>query len=283
MTATIERPSALGGAIAPIASGFDRQLSSRVPLRRAASDIAAMAWRHLVKMFRQPEQFFDVALQPVVFTLMFTYVFGGAIAGDVASYLPYLLPGIMVQSVVTTSMVTGAKLREDMDKGVFDRFKSLPMARIAPLAGALLADTLRYVLAALVTLAVGFAIGYRPEGGVAGVAAASLLVVIVAWAVSWIFALLGVVARSASTVQGLSMAVLFPLTFISNAYVPVETMPGWLQSFVHVNPISHLISAARELTMSGHWGMDVVWSLMGAAGLVAVFAPITLRAYRRRA
>jgi ABC-2 type transport system permease protein len=247
------------------------------------SNTMTMAWRHLVKMLRTPEQFSDVALQPILFTCMFTFVFGGAVAGDTASYLPFFIPGVLVQSVITTSIVTGTQLREDMDKGVFDRFKSLPMARIAPLAGALTADMVRYVGASIVTFAVAFPLGFRAGGGAVGVVGAAALVIVVAWAISWIFALLGVLARSAATVQGLSMAILFPLTFVSNAFVPVETMPGWLQGFVRVNPVSHLVSAARDLTGSGSVGIDVIWSLVGAAAIVAVFAPLTVRAYRRKA
>src|SRR5215831_5214144 len=185
-----------------------------------------MAYRGLLRMRRTPEQFGDVLLQPVLFTLMFTYIFGGAIAGDVKSYLPFLIPGILVQSVITTSVVTGVQLREDMDKGVFDRFRSLPIARAAPLAGALLADTIRYGIATLVTFLTGFAIGWRPAGGIAGVLLAGLLVIACSWAISWIFALFGVMARTAGTVQGLSFLILFPLTFLSNAFVPPGRCPA---------------------------------------------------------
>jgi daunorubicin/doxorubicin transport system permease protein len=241
-----------------------------------------MAWRGLLRMRRTPEQFGDVLLQPVLFTLMFTYIFGGAIAGGVKSYLPFLVPGILVQSVVTTSVVTGVQLREDMDKGVFDRFRSMPIARAAPLAGALLADTIRYAIATLVTFLTGFAIGWRPEGGIAGVILAGLLVIACSWAVSWIFALFGVMARTAGTVQGLSFMLLFPLTFLSNAFVPARTLPGWLQGFVAVNPVSHLVTAARELTSTVSPGPDVWWALLGAAAIVVVFAPLTVRAYMRK-
>jgi ABC-2 type transport system permease protein len=241
-----------------------------------------MAYRGLLKIKRTPEQLFDVTLQPIIFTLMFTYIFGGAISGDVVSYLPVIIPGILVQTVITTSIVTGVQLREDMDKGVFDRFKSLPIARIAPLAGALLADTVRYTIATVLTFAMGYIMGYRPDGGLGNVAIAALLVIICSWSISWIFAFFGVIARTASSVQGISMIVLFPLTFLSNAFVPVDTMPGWLQWFVKVNPISHLVTAVRELANSGTVGWDLGISLIGAAVIVAVFAPITVRAYMRR-
>ncbi|WP_068160039.1 ABC transporter permease [Rhodococcus phenolicus] len=254
-----------------------------VGLRDTVSQSLTMAYRGLVKVKHNPEQLFDVVLQPIIFTVMFTYIFGGAISGDVGSYLPIIIPGILVQTVITASIVTGTQLREDMDKGVFDRFKSLPIARISPLVGALLSDVVRYAIATTITFGVGFAMGFRPEGGVFGVLLAGLLVIVCAFAISWIFALMGVLMRKASAVQGISMLVLFPLTFMSNAFVPADTMPGWLQSFVNVNPVSHLVTAVRELVGSGHVGIHVLWSLLGAAIVVAIFAPLTVRAYMRNA
>jgi ABC-2 type transport system permease protein len=250
-------------------------------LTQVIENSLTMAWRGLLRMRRTPEQFGDVLLQPVLFTLMFTYIFGGAIAGDVKSYLPFFVPGILVQSVVTTSVVTGVQLREDMEKGVFDRFRSMPIARAAPLAGALLTDTIRYAIATLMTFLTGFVIGWRPQG-ITGVILAGVLVIACSWAVSWIFALFGVLARTAATVQGVSFLLLFPLTFLSNAFVPARTLPGWLQGFVAVNPLSHLVTAARELTSTGGTGPDVWWALLGAAAIVVVFAPLTVSAYMRK-
>lgn len=258
------------------------QLSRHTSLSQSIRNSLTMAYRGLLKIRRTPEQLFDVTLQPIIFTLMFTYIFGGAISGDVLSYLPVIIPGILVQTVITTSIVTGVQLREDMDKGVFDRFKSMPIARIAPLAGALLADTVRYTIATLLTFAMGFIMGYRPDGGLGSVALAAVLVIACAWAISWIFAFFGVIARTASSVQGISMIVLFPLTFLSNAFVPVDTMPGWLQWFVNINPISHLVTAVRNLANFGTLGWDAGISLIGAAVIVAIFAPLTVKAYMRR-
>ncbi|HWL12058.1 MAG TPA: ABC transporter permease [Ureibacillus sp.] len=260
-----------------------RQLKNKSNFKQAVRNSLTMAYRGVLKIRRTPEQLFDVTLQPIIFTLMFTYIFGGAIAGDIKSYLPIIIPGILVQTVITGSVVTGTQLREDMDKGVFDRFKSLPIARIAPLAGALLADTIRYTIATTLTFSMGFVLGYRPEGGLGAVVIAGLLVIACAWAISWIFAFFGVIARTASSVQGISMLVLFPLTFLSNAFVPSDTMPNWLQWFVKINPISHLVTAVRELANSGTVGWDLVISLIGAAVIVVVFAPITVRAYMRKA
>ncbi|GIJ00204.1 ABC-2 type transport system permease protein [Sediminihabitans luteus] len=266
-----------------IVPGAQRTLRNRVTPGQTVRDSLAMARRGLIKVRRTPEQLFDVTLQPIIFTVMFTFLFGGAVAGDVASYLPIVIPGILVQTVITTSVVTGVQLREDMDKGVFDRFKSLPIARIAPLAGALLADVLRYLIATTITITMGLVMGWRPGGGFVGVALAGLLVVVCAWSISWIFAFFGVIARSASSVQGISFMVLFPLTFLSNAFVSVDTLPSWLQGFVNVNPVSHLVTAVRELAGSGTLTHEVGIALLGSAVIVAVFAPLAVRAYMRKA
>ncbi|MCW3492403.1 ABC transporter permease [Microbacterium sp. SSM24] len=258
-------------------------LKNHVSLGQSVRNSLTMAGRGLIKIRRTPEQLIDVTVQPIIFTVMFAYIFGGAIAGSVADYLPFLLPGILVQTVITTSVVTGVQLREDMEKGVFDRFRSLPIARVAPLAGALLADTLRYAIATTLTFATGYIMGYRPAAGLGGVLAAGLLVIGAAWALSWIFAFFGVIARTAASVQGISFLILFPLTFLSNAYVPIDTLPPALAWFASINPVSHLVSAARALTMGTDAGADIVATVIGAAVVVAVFAPLTVRAYMRRA
>jgi ABC-2 type transport system permease protein len=270
-------------AIATITPPSERNLKNHVSVRQTLANTVTMAHRGLLKIKRTPEQLFDVTLQPIIFTVMFALLFGGAIAGNVQGYLPELIPGILAQTVITTSVVTGVQLREDMDKGVFDRFKSLPIARIAPLSGALLADTLRYAIATTITFVTGFFMGYHPAAGIGFVVVAGLLVIVCAWAISWIFAFFGVVARTAGSVQGISFLVLFPLTFFSNAFVPVDTLPSWLQTFVNINPVSHLVTAVRDLANHGTFGVDGWWALLGAAVIVAVFAPLTVRAYMRKA
>jgi ABC-2 type transport system permease protein len=245
------------------------------------SQTLIMAWRALKKMRRNPEQFFDVSLQPLLFTAMFAYLFGGAIAGGVHNYLPLLIPGIVAQTVLTTCMSTGVQFREDMDKGVFDRFKSLPIARIAPLAGPMVADLLRYLIAAGLTFVMGVIIGYRPGGGVLGVLGAIVLAVFTGWSLAWIFTWFGTIARNARTVQGLSMLILFPLTFLSNAFVPVATLPGWLQAFVKVNPVSHLVSATRALANNATITSEAGWTVLACLVVIAVFAPLSVRSYRR--
>jgi ABC-2 type transport system permease protein len=269
--------------ISQITPGAERELKNHSSFSMTISNSLTMAYRNLVKIRRTPEQLFDVTLQPIIFTLMFTYIFGGAVAGNVHNYLPIVIPGILVQTVITTSLVTGVQLREDMDKGVFNRFKVMPIARIAPLAGALLADTIRYGIATVLTFVMGYILGYHPGAGLGGVLAGGLLVILFAWCISWIFAYFGIIARTASSVQGISMLILFPLTFLSNAFVPTDTLPGWLKSFVNVNPVSHLVSAIRELANQGTISHDFWLSLIGAVVIVAIFAPLTVRAYMRKA
>jgi ABC-2 type transport system permease protein len=242
-----------------------------------------MARRGLLKVRRTPEQLIDVTLQPILFTLMFTYLFGGAIAGNVHAYLPIIIPGILAQTILTGSVAIGVNLREDMDKGVFDRFRSLPIARIAPLAGALIADTIRYIIVTVLTFSMGYIMGMRPHAGFAGVLEASALVIFFAWCTSWIFAFFGVMAKTATGVQGISMIILFPLTFLSNAFVPVNTLPAPLKWFAGVNPVSHLVNAIRMLLEQGKTGNDFWLSLFGALIIMFVFSIITVKAYTRKA
>ncbi|MCR6030952.1 ABC transporter permease [Nocardioides sp. zg-579] len=246
----------------------------------ATSQALTMAYRGLLRIRHDPQRLFDVVALPVVATVMFANVFGGAVAGGIDEYLPRLVPGVLVQIAVTASVVTGVQLRDDRDRGVFDRFRSLPIARTAPLAGSLLADVVRYVVAVGITVLVGAAMGYRPQSW-AGLALGGLLVVVCAFALSWVFAFLGMVMRSASAVQGASMLVLMPLSFMSNALVPVETMPGWMRAIAEVNPITHMVSAVRALAAGDPAAGPVGWSLLGAGVVLAVMAPLTVRAYVR--
>ncbi|MDN5895354.1 MAG: ABC transporter permease [Nocardioides sp.] len=256
-------------------------LQPRLALRTTLSHTCTMAWRALKKMRRNPEQFMDVTLQPLLFTAMFAYVFGGAISGDVSDYLPALIPGMLAMGSLTACMATGVQLREDMDKGVFDRFRSLPIARIAPLAGPMVADLVRYALAGSLTFIMGAIMGYRPAGGFGGSIAAIGLVMVCGWSMAWIFTWIGTWARSASSVQGVSMMFLFPLTFLSNAFVPADTLPDWLHAFANVNPVSHVVTATRSLANQGAVTAEVGWSLLACAVVVAIFAPLSVRSYKR--
>lgn len=268
--------------IAPAHHIWPGTVTERVTLAQAIRDTLTMARRGLIRMRHNPQQLFDVIVVPIVFTIMFANIFGGAIAGGVQAYLPQLVPGVLVSVAVTSSVVTGVSLREDMDRGVFDRFISLPIARVAPLAGSLTADVVRYVIATVMSLGVGLAMGYRP-GSVLGTAAGIVLVVFCAFAMSWIFALMGVLMSKASAVQGISMLILMPLTFTSNAFVPTTTMPEWMQTLADINPISHLVSSFRALANDGEITAHIGWTLIGAVAIIAIAAPLTLRTYLRHA
>jgi ABC-2 type transport system permease protein len=266
---------------AKIVPGFDRKLKNHTSITANIRNSLTMAYRHLLLIRRNPEQLFDVIIQPILFTLMFTYLFGGAISGNVTSYLPIVIPGIMVQTALTATMGMGVQLNEDMVKGVFNRFKSLPISHEAPITGAAIADLLRYSIATTLTIALGYALGFRCatiEGAVVG----CILIILAAWCISWIFAFMGVIAKSTTTVQGISMAILFPLTFLSNAFVPTSTLPDWLQTFVKLNPVTYLVSAVRQLFSFGTIGNDFWYSLIGIAIVVAIFAPLTIVFYMRK-
>ena len=282
LTTSLDAPTGSDSNISPERPNPALRLRSRVSVLDGVRQTMTLAWRAGLKMRRTPEQFVDVAIQPILFTTMFAYIFGGAISGNVANYLPTFIPGILAMTVLTASMATGVQLREDMDKGVFDRFRSLPIARLAPLAGPMIADLLRYTIAATLTFAVGMAMGYRPGGGVTGVLGAIALVIVTGWSLAWAFTFIGTIARSAQSVQGLSLMILFPLTFLSNAFVPVETLPGWLAGFVRVNPISHVVSAVRELANNGNATSEMGWALLGCAVVVAIFAPLSVMSYQRK-
>ncbi|NCT90544.1 ABC transporter permease [Cellulomonas sp. APG4] len=239
-------------------------------------------WRALLKIKHVPEQLFDVTVSPIIFTLMFTYLFGGAIAGDVQTYLQYLLPGILVQTVLIITVYTGFTMNTDITKGVFDRFRSLPVWRPSPIVGALLGDTVRYSIASTITLGLGFLLGFRAGGGVIGVLSGVVLLLVFAFGLSWIFTALGLVMRSPNAVMGTSMMILMPLTFASNIFADPSTMPGWLQGWVGVNPVSHLVTAVRGLMDGTATFTEVSWALVAAAALTAVVAPLTMRLYRNR-
>lgn len=242
----------------------------------------AFFWRALLKIKHVPEQLFDVTAFPVMFLLMFTYLFGGALAGSTGAYLQQVLPGVLVLTVSMITMYTGLTLNRDVEKGVHDRFRSLPLWRPATLVGPLLADAVRYTLASTIILVLGLVLGFRPGAGVLGVAAAVALLLVFAFSLSWIWTMLSMVMRSENALMGVSMMVLFPLTFISNVFVDPSTMPGWLQAFVEVNPVTILVTATRGLMHGGPVGGDVAIVLAVSAALVAVFGPATMLMYRRR-
>jgi len=238
-------------------------------------------WRGILKVKHVPEQLIDATLTPVLFTLMFTFLFGGAVAGSTREYLQFILPGILVMSVVFTTVYSGVALNTDMTKGVVDRFRSLPIWRPAPLVGAVLGDSVRYLVAATVVVTLGLALGFRPEGGVAGVLAAVALVVVFSFGLAWVFTTVGLLMRSPGAVMNAGFTALFPLTFLSNVFVEPRTLPGWLEAFVDANPITHLVTASRGLMEGDVAAAEIAVVLATAAGLTLVFAPLTTWLYRR--
>jgi ABC-2 type transport system permease protein len=254
--------------------------TARPPRPGPLSAAITFGWRGLLKIKHVPEQLIDATITPVLFLLMFTYLFGGAVAGSTGAYLEYILPGILAQSVLFTCVYSGVSLNTDVTKGVVDRFRSLPIWRPAPLVGAVLGDTARYVLAGTVVVLLGLVMGYRPDGGPGGVLAAIVLVVAFAFGMSWIFTTVGMIMRSPSAVMNTGFMTLFPFIFLSNVFVEPSTLPGWLEAFVDVNPISHLVTAARGLMEGDAAAGDVGLVLGEAAVLTAAFAPLTVRLYR---
>jgi ABC-2 type transport system permease protein len=253
---------------------------ARPPRPSAWSASRTFGWRALLKLKHVPEQLIDVIGLPVIFTLGFTYLFGGALAGSTRAYLQFLLPGTLVMTVVLVTTFSGVTLNTGITSGVFDRFRSLPIWRPAPIVGALLGDTGRYLLASTLVIALGLALGYRPAGGVAAVPVAVALVLGFAFGLSWVWTALGLVLRTPSAVNNLSLLVLFPLTLASNIFVDPETMPGWLQAFIGVNPVTHVVTATRGLLGGTVTAAQVGWVLAASAALTAVFAPLTMHLYR---
>jgi oleandomycin transport system permease protein len=253
-------------------------------MTRLARHSLVLARRNLIGVTRNPEALIDVTLQPIIFLALFTYIFGGAIAhGSQHAYLQYLVPGIIGQTIAFGGVAIGVNLNSDIEKGVFDRFRSLPIARAAPLIGAVFADVVRYLLLCTITLGFAYVLGFRATTNVPAVLAACAIAITFAMCLSWASVLIGMMARTPGAVQGIMMLILFPLTFGSSTFVPVSTLPGWLQSFTKLNPLTHLVSTIRHLMLGGPVTTDLLWTLGWMAGMLAVFVPLALRAYRRRA
>lgn len=248
----------------------------------AVSASLTYGWRALLKIKHIPEQLFDVTVFPIMMTVMFTYIFGGAIAGSVDGYVQWLIPGIFVQTMIMITMYTGLTLNRDISKGVFDRFRSLPTWRPAQLVGALLGDQIRYVLAGTIILIVGFVMGFRPEGGLTGVVMAFVLLLLFSFSLSWVWTVISLLVRTEQAAMGISMFIMMPLTFASNIFVDPETMPSWLQGAVEVNPVSVVVTAIRELMAGmGDFG-SVTLVLVYCAVLIGVFGPVSMYFYNRK-
>jgi len=253
-----------------------------VPRPRVFRNSLTMAWRALLKARHEPELVADAIAIPVLFTLLFTYLFGGALSGSTHQYLRFLLPGTLVMTILLITVSAGLSLNNDRNQGALDRFRSMPVWQPALIIGSLIGDLIRYLVAAALVLGLGLVMGYRPAGGAGGVLLAVALILVFGFSVSWIWTSLGLVLRSAQAVSILSFAVQVPLTFASNVFVNPATLPGWLHAFVNVNPVSHLVTAERAL-MNGTAAVGQVgWVLLASAGLIAVFAPLTMLLYRGR-
>ena len=253
----------------------------RPPPVSAIGAAGAMGWRAMLKIKHVPFQLFDVTVTPIMFTLLFTYMFGGALAGSPSVYLQYLLPGIMVQTIIFMTVYTGVGVNTDIQKGLFDRFRSLPIWQPAPIIGALVGDLVRYSLATTIVIVLGLILGFRPAGGVLGVAAAFGLVLLFALALSWVWIIIAMKVKTPELVMTMSFLFLMPLTFASNIFVGLETMPGWLRAVVEHNPVTRLANASRGLMHGEAVGTDVLWVVGESIALVAVAAPIAMRMYRR--
>jgi oleandomycin transport system permease protein len=254
-----------------------------------------LAKRNLIKLIRTPEQFIDVTLQPIIFLILFYYVLGGALGhslgggpvGTRHGYLEFLLPGLLGQTIAMTSISIGQNMNADIEKGVFDRFRSLPIGRAIPLVGAVLAEFFRYLLVVVITIGFGYILGFRIETNLLDTLAAVGVAICFALAFAWISVWIGMKMRTAGSVQGVMMLIVLPLTFASSTFVPITTMPGWLQAFVKVNPISQVVYAVRGLLTTGSEvpgsvASHVGWTFVWIAGLLLVFFPLAMRAYVRR-
>lgn len=249
---------------------------------RALRHGCTLGWRQLTKIVRNPEQLLDVTLMPIMFVVLFVFIFGGAIGGDWRNYLQYVLPGLLVQSLVFATLGTGTSINTDIDKGIFDRFRALPIARSGPLIGAVLGDLARYTISVIVLVGFAAALGYEFVNGLLPTVLACLLVLAFALCLSWVWVWLGVTMRKPTGVQGAAMLLLFPLTFGSNVFVETETMPAALRAFADVNPVSHLAAATRGLMLDGPVAEPLAWTAVWGIALLVVFVPLALRGYRRR-
>ncbi|MBW1599989.1 ABC transporter permease [Streptomyces sp. JJ38] len=257
--------------------------SGRVRPGAGLRQTGTMAWRSLVSVKHNPLELVDYSITPIMFVFLFTYVFGGQMAGSPEAYLQYALPGIIVQNTLFMTMYTAMSLNSDLTKGVFDRLRSLPIARSAPLFGRISADMAKQLWAMLLMLGLGAVLGFRVTNGIGGFLGAALLLLVFALAVSWAAVLIGMLAGDPEKVQVFAFTLIFPITFTSSAFVRVETMPGWLQAWVDINPVTHLSDAFRGLLVGGDVAGPVMWSLVWAAGIAALFIPLAMRAYRARA
>jgi ABC-2 type transport system permease protein/oleandomycin transport system permease protein len=248
---------------------------------RIVGDALTIAWRNILNIRRTPELLVFSTIQPVIFVLMFRYVFGGAINVPGESYVDFLMPGIFVQTVTFGALTTGVGLAEDLQKGLIDRFRSLPIARSAVLVGRTLADLFRNFFVILLMAVVGFLVDWRISTNFLGLVGALAIVLAFAYSLSWLFAIVGLSVPDAETAQAASFPILAPLVFASSAFVPLSSMPGWLQVFAAHQPVTATVNAARALTLGGPTQRYVIEALAWIIGIVVICAPLAVRKYRQ--
>jgi ABC-2 type transport system permease protein/oleandomycin transport system permease protein len=256
-----------------------------IPVGRQANAVRntlTIARRNLLHIKATPEQLVEMSIQPLMFLVLFVYVFGGAIADSAREYLQFALPGILVQSVAFLPFTTAIALNVDFQRGVIDRFRSLPIARSAVIGGRILADGARIAWSVIIITGVSIALGFRFQGGAAGALGAFVLVVAFGLTMCWPMAFIGITARTTESVNTLGFMIILPLTFASSAFVPTATMPGWLEAFANVNPVTSVIDSARGLMLGGAVAGPVLRSIVWMVAIQAVFAPLAIARYRRR-
>ncbi len=246
------------------------------------SNTLTIARRYLLHIKATPEQLVEMTIQPIMFLVLFVFVFGGAIAGSWQDYLQFALPGILVQSVCFLPFTTALALNADFQRGVIDRFRSLPIARSAVISGRITADGVRIAWSILIITGFAMVLGFRFGGGASGALGAFVLILAFGLVMCWPMAFLGITARTPESVNTWAFMIILPLTFASSAYAPVETMPGWLQAFVEANPVNSVIEAARGLMLGGPVAEPVIESVIWMIVITAVFAPLAILRYRRR-
>lgn len=259
-----------------------RTLTRRVSPAATLRHVMTLAWRSLVQIKHNPMELVDLSVQPIMFVLLFAYVFGGQMAGDPTKYLQFALPGIIAQNAIFTTLNTGFLLNTDLTKGVFDRLRSLPIQRMSPLAGRIVADTVKQAWSMAILISVGMLIGFRVKTDVLHLVLAFFLLLAFSLAFSWVAVLIGVLVSEPDKVMVFGFTTVFPLSFTSSAFARVDTMPGWLQAWVKVNPITNLSDGTRGLINGGAVASPVIKSLLWAAAIAIVFAPLAVRALRRR-
>ncbi|MFJ5865563.1 ABC transporter permease [Streptomyces parvus] len=280
-------PSAPAGSPGPAPVKAAAADEGRIGLRANLRHIGALARRNMLQIKKDPESMFDVLLMPIIFILLFVYVFGGSVGaslgGNRQEYVNYLVPGLMAMMGLNIAMAVGTGVNDDFRKGVMDRFRTMPIARSSVLIAKIVVELGRLMVAMFILLVMGFVVGMELHGSVFGLLAAVALSAVFGAAIMWIFILLGLSLKTAQAVQGTAMLVLMPLQFGSSIFVPTQTMPGWLQAFTDYNPLSNLADAARALMQGGPVGDSVWWTLAWAAGITLVMAPLAVAKFRKKA